>query len=335
MKLSFEQLKSITLGAVRIEETETGTEFFRFTKEQEELYKTRSKDLYSQKFATSGIKFSFATNSETLCLKTTVSSGSNRCYFAFDLFVDGVFADSLKNFDESAITLPYTTATFEFGEFEKKFELKKGKKRIDLYFPWSARAVINELCLDDGAVIEPIKPKHKLLCFGDSITQGYDALHPANKYTTKLANWLDAEEYNKAFGGDIFFPELAVTQEDFTPDFISVAYGTNDWNNCFEEEFNSHCTSFFQNLSDNYKNAKIFVITPIWRKDLKDYRKFGDFLTVGKSIKKFAEDFENITVIDGFDFIEQNENLFADLRLHPSDEGFESYFESLIKKMKI
>ena len=28
----------------------------------------------------------------------------------------------------------------------------------------------------------------KLLCFGDSITQGYDALHPSNRYAAQLAD---------------------------------------------------------------------------------------------------------------------------------------------------
>ena len=52
-------------------------------------------------------------------------------------------------------------------------------------------------------------------------------------------------------------------------------------------------------------------------------------------IEKNAKPYKNITVINGFDFVEQDESFFADLRLHPNDKGFESYFKALSKKIKI
>ena len=335
MKLSSEQIKAITLGAARVEETENGTEFFRFTERQEELYKKRSADYYMKSFSTSGIRLSFTTDSKTLTLKTTVSGGSSRRYFAFDLIIDGKKADTLQNFEEASLPLPYPPADLPLGEFSKIFNLGCGKKQIDLYFPWSLKAVINELSVDDGAFLEPIHPKHKLLCFGDSITHGYDALYPTNKYITKLANFLDAEEFNKAIGGEVFFPELAATLEDFVPDYITVAYGTNDWNRYEADETDKNCKEFLSNLAQGYKNSRIFVITPIWRKDLNEYRKFGKFEEVSKMIEKNAKPYKNITVINGFDFVEQDESFFADLRLHPNDKGFESYFKALSKKIKI
>ena len=334
MKLSLEQIKTITLGAVRIEETEQGIEFFRFTKEQEELYKKRSADYYTKSFSTSGIRLSFTTNSKTLTLKTTVSGGSSRNYFAFDLIIDGKKTDTLQNFDEALLPSPYTVATLPLGEFSKTFNLGEGKKQIDLYFPWGVNAVINELSVDDGAILEPIKPKHKLLCFGDSITHGYDALYPSNKYITKIANFLDAEEINKAIGGEVFFPDLAAAKEDFIPDYITVAYGTNDWNRNEADETEQNCKGFLENLAKNYPTSKIFVITPIWRKDLNEYRKFGKFEEVAKMLERNAKPYKNITVINGFDFVEQDESLFADLRLHPNDKGFESYFKALAEKIK-
>ena len=42
MKLNIEQIRAISCGAVRVEETDFGVSFFRFTKEQEEMYKERS-----------------------------------------------------------------------------------------------------------------------------------------------------------------------------------------------------------------------------------------------------------------------------------------------------
>ena len=67
---------------------------------------------------------------------------------------------------------------------------------------------------------------------------------------------------------------------------------------------------------------------------MNESRPFGDFKCVGEIIQKQAEEFGNTLVIQGFEFVPHNENLFADLRLHPNDKGFEYYFENLSKHIK-
>ena len=44
--------------------------------------------------------------------------------------------------------------------------------------------------------------------------------------------------------------------------------------------------------------------------------------------------FDNISVIDGFELVPPQENLFGDLSLHPNDSGFGYYFENLSKYIK-
>ena len=334
MVLNLSQIRDITIGADRIEEIDDGVHFYRFTKQQEELYKKRSDDFYTKTFATSGIQIRFHTNSQTLFLRTAITCKSTRTYFAFDVFVNGVKIDTLDNFSDIDIPQNYATLKLPQGEFSKKFNLGAGDKEVCIYFPWSVDAVVKELSLDDNSLIKPSKPSKKMLCFGDSITHGYDALYPSNKYITRLANALDAEEHNKAIGGEIFFPALAATKENFEPDYITVAYGTNDWNKCTKEEFMHNCKEFIYNLSNTYPNAKIFVITPIWRKDMNEYRPFGDFKSVEEIIQKQVNELRNSWVIEGFEFVPHNENLFADLRLHPNDKGFEYYFENMLKHIK-
>ncbi|MBQ6848095.1 MAG: SGNH/GDSL hydrolase family protein [Clostridia bacterium] len=334
MNLNLSQIRDITIGAVRIEKIDNGIHFYRFTKQQEELYKNRRDDFYKKTFATSGIQIRFFTNSQTLFLRTEITCGSSRTYFAFDVFVNGVKIDTLDNFSDINMPQNYTTLKLPHGEFSKKFNLGEGDKEVCIYFPWSVSAVVKELAIDDDSFIKPNKPSKKMLCFGDSITQGYDALYPCNKYISKLADMLNTEEHNKAIGGEIFFPELAATREEFVPDYITVAYGTNDWNRCKEEEFTRNCKDFFNNLNNSYPNSKIFVITPIWRKEMNEIRQFGEFKNIEKIIENQAEEFENISVVQGFEFVPQNENLFADLRLHPNDNGFEYYFENLSKHIK-
>lgn len=334
MYLNLSQIRNITTGAVRIEESENGICFKRFTREQEELYKNRSDDFYMKTFATSGVRLLFRTNSKTLFLKAEVARGSSRSYFSFDVFVNGKKTDILDNFSNLRLPRDYTNISFPLGEISKKLYLGAGEKEICIYFPWSVSVILKELVLDDNFTIHPIKPSKKMLCFGDSITQGYDALYPSNKYITRLADMLDAEEYNKAIGGEVFFPQLASTKEDFEPDYIAVAYGTNDWNRCTKEEFTHNCKDFFYNLNKNYPKSKIFVLTPIWRKEMNEIRMFGKFESVAEIILEQAANYDNISVIHGFDFVPQNENLFADLRLHPNDDGFEYYYENLSKRVK-
>ena len=43
---------------------------------------------------------------------------------------------------------------------------------------------------------------------------------------------------------------------------------------------------------------------------------------------------ETKIMISGFDFVPKDEKYYADLRLHPNDEGFEYYAENLYKEIK-
>ena len=223
MKLNLTQIKDITLGAARVEERADGFNFFRFTAEQEELYKNRREEFYIKSFCTSGVRLRFRTDSRSLFLKTEVFRASTRNYFSFDLFINGQRVDSLNNFSNVELPKDYTQHPFPLGEFSKTFSLAEGEKEVEIYFPWSVKAIVKEIALDDGAGIIPVKPEKKLLCFGDSITHGYDALYPSNKYASQLADTLGAEEYNKAIGAEVFCSELAQTKEDFVPDLITVA----------------------------------------------------------------------------------------------------------------
>ena len=341
MKLNLSQLKEITLGASRVEELDNGIHFYRFTKEQEDLYwdrldsrKKHSKDPYTKTFCTSGVQMRFRTDSRSLFLNLDVEKGCTRSYFSVEVFVNGERLDVIKNFSEEELVGNYTNWAFPLGNFSKTFDLGEGEKEVRVYFPWSVNTVLREFILDDGSFITPIKPRRQLLCFGDSISHGYDALYPSNKYLTKVCDILDAEEHNKAIGGEIYFPALAKTREDFEPDYIIVEYGSNDWNKCARDEMTQNCREFLCNVSESYPNAKIFATTPIWRKDMYESKPFGDFLDVGKIIQEQAQGLENISVIQGFEFVPADESLFADLRLHPSDKGYEYFVENLIRGIK-
>lgn len=118
------------------------------------------------------------------------------------------------------------------------------------------------------------------------------------------------------------------------PDYITVAYGTNDWDSVEQETFKIKCKEFYTNISQSYPQAKIFAITPIWRKNMNEYRIFGRFEEIEKNIRNAVKYIENITVISGFDLVPKEEKYFGDLRLHPNDCGFKHYTGNLYREIK-
>jgi len=331
MRLSFEQIKSATTGISRIKEEADGIFFYRFSEEEEALYRQkRSESMTMKTFSTSGVRLRFRTDSRYLDLKVTVAKGSGRKYFSFDLSVNGKFVDSLNNYAQLEMIPPkFTTLDVPQGDFEKRFLLCEGEKEIKIDFPWSSVGILRELSLEDGAGFTPVRAEKTLLVYGDSITHGYDALHPCNKYITRLADALGAQEQNKAIGGEVFFPELAAIRNE-APDYVTVAYGTNDWSKTETYEiFRERCASFYRNLSENYPDAVIFAIAPIWRADFEANKKVGKFSAVEETIREVCSELKNVRVIAGFDLVDKDPAVYADFRLHPNDIGFDSYFKNL------
>ena len=328
MKLTHEQIKSITLGAAYIDFIDGKTVFHRFTKEQEKLYQSVSENFYNKTFATSCIRLEFETDSSNLFIKTQIKPRSSRTYYAHDVFVDGNICGTLNG------TLNSTDAIIVSKEFALG---EKGKsKTVRIHLPWSCSSDIIELSLNDGAYIKPIKKSYRILCFGDSITQGYDAESASGSYASKLTLNFDAETRNKGIGGEIFRPELAKLKDsDFTPDIITVAYGTNDW--ATEVPKNAFCdriNAFFDALAKNYPFAKIFAISPIWRADWQDIHTLGSFSCVKEELSTVAKKYQNVALIDGFEFVPQKCELFSDKYLHPNEDGFSYYANSLINELK-
>ena len=320
MKLTFEQIRQITLGAVRLTEHAEGVRFHRFTEEQEERYEQIAG---IRRAATAGVRLSFRTDSARLYMRVRIEKASSRDFFSHDLFVDGRMAGSLENGPDR----------FR-GVFEKSFDLGAGEKDVCIHFPWSVCSALQELSLDDGSAVIPVRPAKKILIFGDSISQGYDAVRPSNRYAARLADALGAEEINKAVGGEKFCPWLAATREDLSPDFISVAYGTNHWHNSTPAGLARLCGDFFDALADNYPYVPVFALTPIWRRDRTDVTRFDCFEQIEAIIADAAARHPNVRVISCRNFVPERSELFSDGFLHPNDEGFAYYSDGLIRAVR-
>lgn len=318
--LTFEQIKKIVRGAALVEEGDGKISFFRFTKEQQELYKVTCKDFYMKSFATAGISLEFNTDSNNMRLAVSVSRGSSRTYFTHSVLVDGK---------------PYDELSGDIGEkqnvpFKKTFRLPEGVKRVRIQFPWSVASSLVSLSLDDGAMAVPVLKKRKMLMFGDSITQGYDASRPELAYAVRLADFLSADAINKAIAGEQFFGKLATLKDNFTPDLITVAYGTNDWRHGTKERFTRECTAFFKNLRESYPDTKIIALTPLWRVDINNEQVIGEPLSfVTKFIKQTVRETGNAVSIDCINLIPHRAKHYQTDGVHPIDSGFENYANNL------
>ncbi len=319
-----------TSGAVEIIENK-GFVFRRFTRDQEEQYARYHNSLLTKTYSSSGICMEFVTDTCNLYMDIDLSEGSTRRFYAFDILCDNQKVDCITNFAEGDDLYRHD---FKLGRVKRNITFNGGTKTVKIVFPWSVAAKINEISIDDNATVEPLPQKPKMLFFGDSITQGYDALYPTESYVYRISDMLGVECYNKAIGAECYFPELLKYADDFQPEFISVAYGTNDWNRLTWDAFQRNCAEFYKLLATNYPSSKIFAIAPLWRKDLCEKRPIGDFKNIRDYIFKVTEKYENVTAIDGYGFVPQEERYFSDLRLHPNSEGFKHYAENLFSQLK-
>ncbi len=336
MKTAIKDVEYITCGVVRFEESEEGLKFFRFTKEQEEYYKETNDDFYAKTFATSGVRLDFITDARELFFRVCIDKASSRYTFCFDFFINGELKDKLKNFSEEEAFKDGADLKkiYPLGEFEKKIALGEGEKRVTIYFPWSVRVTLKEFELKDATYIRPAKKSKKMLFLGDSITQGYDALSPSNRPAVKVSELFQAEEICKAIGGETFCPEITEGKEPFTPDYIYVAYGTNDWKHLSSKELaRSRCREFYKNLRRNYPETPIFTYTPLWRGDAGQATAIGEFSDIEEIVRSSAKEI-NAICFNGNNLLPHDIKLFSDGYLHPNDEGFKCLAESLIKEFK-
>ena len=325
MKLTYEQINKIVKGAVKTLEEDGKICFHRFTDEQLDMYREIDAVVFRKAFSTAGVRLEFVTNSRTVTFEAFVSSGSSRSYFNHDIYVNGEHLYSLGD-DLEGVSGGVTVK----GEYE----LGEGEKTVKIYMPWSANSRLVNLELDDGASLAPVEHSLKMLCFGDSITHGYDAANPSASYASILADAFDAEAINKAIGGEVFRSRLGAMRDEISPDIITVAYGTNDWRGRTREDFIVECEGFLKNLSALYPSAKIFALTPIWRGNCKITTRVGAFECVSEKIFEVAETLPNVTAVDCIDFVPHDAKLYSFDVLHPNSYGFSFYADGVISAIK-
>lgn len=334
MKLTHEQIRQAARGTAYCENTDGKTVFHRFTEELEDAYRRTVPDFAHKLLATAGVSLNFYTDSENLVLSVETGPGSTRTYFSHDVFAGGVYIGSLKNFSDGDMTGDYSKKPFTLGVYEKNFALGAGEKEIKILFPALVSSSVIYIGLDDGASFTPSENRGHYLALGDSITQGYDCAYPRNRYTNRIAAEYNLCERNLAIGGDVFRPEAAEFIKESNVSFITVAYGSNDWNGLEWNKAVHNCKKYFEYLTRNMPDVPVYVISPVWRRDCERITAYGEFQRVEALLREICGGYDRLTFIGGFDFVPHDSAYFGDLVLHPNDRGFARYAKSLTEFLK-
>lgn len=329
IKIREKQLCEMMKGFLSFSQEDGWFRFSRFTNQQSVYYFEKTPDtLYPKTFATAGMKLECMTDADEISFDYRVFAASSRFFYSVDLYIDGVLCDHL-----------YVMNYQRKKEGSVSFALPTGTHRVTIYFPNLMRMDLANICLEGASFAEPIPSKMKILCLGDSITQGYDAYHSSLSYVNRLSETLDAEILDQAVGGEIFDEKILDEELPFDPDLVIVAYGTNDWAlQPNKETFLLAAEKFFKKIKEIYPDKKLVYISPIWRGD---YQKpfgtqdtnVGAFDESVAALQSLAKE-NDLFVVDGIPLTPHISDFFADEILHPNDLGFGFYAENLLRALR-
>ena len=316
MKLTNEQIKSVTFGAVRICEETDGLHFYKCTQKQIDAWFDHKNELGKRAAGSTGVRLDFHTNSQNFAF--CAPKGRK-----FELYVDGLMREQFIFDTEREVRRPLCDP---LGH-------KKDSYRVTLYFPChDDGGVLEWVELDDGAELKPHKYDRKWLFIGDSITQGWAAIIDSLSYALRVSRFFNADCVVQGIGG-AYFAEDSFDSIDFDPDIVSVAYGTNDFGHYKTlDELRAHARAHLTLIANEYKDKKLFYISPIWR-DKRDGKAMGSFEECREVLIQEAESL-GFTHIDGLSLVPPLPDLFYDEYLHPDNNGFSLYAENLISAIK-
>lgn len=322
MKLTLDQIKSITFGCTEI--TDDGL-LRRFTTAQQEPFQHHA-GFYFRTCCAAGAALDFVTDADFLLLTVEGDRQLGQSLLDFDLLVDGVLVQNAAcaRTGEPAKTgkiVPYGPETF-------RFYLPEGEKRVTVQMTWNGSVRILNMELPDGASLRPWQYDKTLVAFGDSITQGAYAKHPSMSYITQTARNLNAKLYNFGVGGTGYNGKMLIPGSYPQADIVTISYGTNDFGQQNPESFTWNVQETFRRLDAEFPTAEIFVILPLWRMS-ESQRKTGELGTMQDVRDRIAEEakkFPRFTVLDGSKWVPHLKDCYLDSgALHPNDLGMTHY----------
>ncbi len=314
MILTFEQIKSFAQGALFVEKIGDRIRLRRMTETMEKAFVAMSSGHANEVCCSTDCRLDFHTDSRHLRVDFAVDFIRTNTHAKYEIFVNDV---------------PYLFLRETGNQHTLCLDLPQGDKHVTICLPSHNVGYFRNVFLDEGSYARPHVFDKKILFIGDSITQGYTATHDAQSYSYLVARYFNASSLNWGVGGAKFYVST-LESTDFDPDIVSVAYGTNDYEDYTKETFERNCNAFLDKLKELYGNKQVFVITPIWRADGEVVRASGTHAQCCQCIAKAAAE-RGFTVVDGYQIFPHTTEYFQDGLLHPNDLGFHEYARNLIR----
>ena len=175
------------------------------------------------------------------------------------------------------------------------------------------------------------KKKPIVYCFGDSITQGYYSEYSSVTYPNILCRSMAVDTYNFGIGG-MYFDVKALADISLlsVPEFVIVAYGTNDWK--FETGLKEKMPEMLRALAEKYVKNRIFVLLPSARDGENEIKRDGTLQTVREMIAAECAKYNNFVVLNSGNKIDVKTQLQDGL--HPNSIGMEIYGKCIAEDVK-
>lgn len=315
MRLTFDQIKAVTFGAVKIEQMGNRIRFSKCTQKQIDAWYSESETLGQRAETTTGVRLDFRTNSKNIAF---YASEGNK----FELHIDGLLRKQFK-MNECEGRIARLALTDPLGK-------EKDSVRVTLIMPSHEIGSLSWVELDDGATLVPHSFDTKMLFIGDSITQGWQSMTDTYSYAYRVSSFFNAESVIQGIGG-AYFNENSFDSLPFDPDTVIVAYGTNDFGHYkTQDEMRGHVRAHLALIAKEYEGKRIFVISPIWRGV--QQKPMGTFAECRKIVIEEAARL-GLVHIDGLSLVPPLPELFPNDLLHPNELGFSFYAENLIAQM--
>lgn len=305
--------------------TEAGVIPVRFSRQQLEHY-AESPVYKMRSMCPSGIAFELVTDAVWIKMDYEIK-GNTRNYCYFDVLIDDIQTTSIE---EKNYTQASGSWTYHIPQVSSEQE-----RKITVYLPHNAELIIKCIRLSEGASVHPVQrgERPRLLCLGDSITQGMDARHPYVTYPVAVARHLGWDMLNQGIGGYVFNQDSLDESLSFRPDWITIAYGTNDWGKCDTLlSFQLNCRAYMDNIVRIFPHSRILLFTPLWRHNQDEHKQTGTLQDIRHSMEEIGAAYPSVHVVDGLSLVPHEEHLYVD-GVHPSDEGFGHYAQQIIARL--
>lgn len=329
-----QEMKKVVYGGQVLEEENGGFSFVRVTKKQYDYFESEENVRFRNRMmCTAGVCLDFYTDAQSVSFDYEVYGMADRDIVQLDICQNGVLTGGV-------IEKPGIHTAGKLCHVIDRDTYRWN--RITIWLPYMSRIILKNVQLSRGAAFRSLAEgtpdgafagsiRKKLLCYGDSITQGYDALHPSQSYAVRLARYFDMELWNAGLSGYIFDEKLLDRELPFSPDIVTVAFGTNDWNWAErKEQALDNAERYFDKVKKMYDGCRILYISPLWRGDIGVPARAGEFRAFCADLLRAAKD-RGLETVDGYLAAPHREEAMADGILHPNDGGMACYSEYLTR----